>query len=538
MWFMLMILAPFLQKCSSKCQVEPTVDIPLGKIMGKTVFFDDIPVFTFQSIPYAKPPLNDKRFKRTEPVEPWDQPLLATHLPPACVQHSSNPFPWLDDFPGHSEDCLYLNIWVPTNASSLNKKPVMFYIHGGGFRISSSRIDFYDGRVLAALGDVIVVNTNYRLGALGFLYLGIEDAPGNMGIHDIYESLKWVRSNIESFGGDKHRITLFGQSAGAISIGMFMTSPAFNGIFHRAIMESGTAATLRGKNNAKDTELGELLAKGIGCARDNKTFEQEPEKVVNCLKGADALNLTKVSGNVNPNPQSGYFPRYGDNLLPHDPRLSLIKGDFMPVDLLIGANHNEGSISITKEWTDVFGFFGEKTSKINKTFGEKILKNIFLSFPYRKAVIQRYLGDLDEDCDDILYQVQAAIGDLTRICPSIYLAETVAQKNDNVYFYFFKHRPSNSPFAPWMGVVHFDETPFAFGYPLRYPQNYTAYEVQLSLEMVHVWTSFAKNGFPSIPWPKYSKRTHRYKAFEQKTNTLKVGPHLESCNFFRKSFGF
>ncbi|GBN70283.1 Acetylcholinesterase-1 [Araneus ventricosus] len=165
---------------SGKCS-QPEINTPFGKIIGKSIHFHNIPVKTFQSIPYAKPPTGELRFRKPQPIEPWREPLVADKLPPGCVQYSSNPFSWLDTLPGKTQDCLYLNIWTPSAAGLEDKKAVMFWIHGGGFRISSSRLDYYDGTALAALGDVVVVTINYRLTTEGFLYSGTDEAPGNMG---------------------------------------------------------------------------------------------------------------------------------------------------------------------------------------------------------------------------------------------------------------------------------------------------------------------------------------------------------------------
>lgn len=160
---------------------------PSGIIEGKTDIYNGIPVRAFLGIPYAKPPVGELRFKKPVPFGSWDTALQAKYLPPGCSQFSANRFTWLDDQPGLSIDCLYLNIWTPPTASTFNKKSVMFWLHGGGFGIGSSRLDFYNGKALAVEGDVVVVTTNYRLGVEGFLNTGTEDVPGNMGEYCIFK---------------------------------------------------------------------------------------------------------------------------------------------------------------------------------------------------------------------------------------------------------------------------------------------------------------------------------------------------------------
>lgn len=174
------LLCPFLS--SSVFCLLPTppsfVVTPSGAIEGELKFHDGIPVSRFLGIPFAQPPIGKLRFRRPAPlVGSRNRTLMAREMRPGCVQYSPSPFPWLDDLPGLSEDCLYLNVWAPTGL----KNSVMFFVNTGGFRISSSRLEYLDGLVLSALGGVVVVTANYRLGPQGFLFSGTEDAPGNMG---------------------------------------------------------------------------------------------------------------------------------------------------------------------------------------------------------------------------------------------------------------------------------------------------------------------------------------------------------------------
>lgn len=162
------------------------VNTPSAIIRGKYVHDDNTMVRAFLGIPYAKPPLGNLRFKRPEPLKRprlLKRVLEAKALPPACPQYSTNPYPFYDNSSKKSEDCLHLNIWAPKSRLGFraSKLPVMFWIHGGGFFVSSSRVDFFDGRTLANRGNVIVVTINYRLQAFGFLYSGSDDAPGNVG---------------------------------------------------------------------------------------------------------------------------------------------------------------------------------------------------------------------------------------------------------------------------------------------------------------------------------------------------------------------
>ncbi|GIX73517.1 acetylcholinesterase-1 [Caerostris extrusa] len=210
----------------SKIACNPTfVETTSGPIQGFISELNNKAVKAFLGIPFAQPPVGDLRFKKPKPVQPWTDTLQATEMPPACIQYTECPFPWYDDMPGKREDCLYLNIYTPIIATKGIKLPVMFWIHGGGFTVGSSRLDLYDPRALVQEGDVIVVTFNYRVDCLAFWTSNTEDAPGNVGVYDMVMALQWVNDNIEYFGGDKERITVFGESAGSIAISLFCVSP-------------------------------------------------------------------------------------------------------------------------------------------------------------------------------------------------------------------------------------------------------------------------------------------------------------------------
>ncbi|GFU24529.1 acetylcholinesterase-1 [Nephila pilipes] len=523
--------------------MDKTVDTPLGPIKGTTTFDHLNPVQTFLGIPFAKPPVGDLRFKKPQPMEPWTETLQANKQPPACIQYTEYPFPWYDSQSGKSEDCLYLNIWAPFNAKKGSKLPVLFWIFGGGFTFGSNRMELYDARALARRGKVIVVTINYRLGVFGFLTSGTDEAPGNVGMYDMLMALQWVNDNIESFGGDKDQITLHGESAGSIAISLLCVSPLSKGLFSKAIMESGTAIFLKDNQKQPNVNLSQRLAKAVGCATDSKTIKDDPESVVSCLRGKDATDLAYVLWSFNPTSARSFFPQYGDDFLPNNAVEDIRKGNFHNVPLLIGNNRDEGSFQITTGNPSLFGFFGEKDPKINKTQAASMIRKTFSSYSNPEKYVNYYLGNVsDDDYDTIRRQVYTASGDSSLLCETVYFAESYAERNNDVYFYFFVHRPSNSPWAPWMGVAHFEEVQFVFGRPFRKPKNYTNEEAHLSSDMIKIWSDFAKNGYPSdsFDWPKYSKRNHTFVYIDTdfKEHRLGTGPHLNNCNLLRGHFGF
>ncbi|GFU18170.1 acetylcholinesterase [Nephila pilipes] len=160
---------------------EPVVEIGESQIFGKTVDYLKSKVNQYLSIPYAQPPVGELRFQPTVPIGQLPRKLNAFDEPPACPQYTDRPFPWYVNSSKKSEDCLYLNIWTPPGASPKKKKAVMYWVHGGGYRYGSMRTELYNGTFLSALGDIIVVTVNYRVGPFGFLASGTNDAPGNAG---------------------------------------------------------------------------------------------------------------------------------------------------------------------------------------------------------------------------------------------------------------------------------------------------------------------------------------------------------------------
>ncbi|GBM77064.1 Acetylcholinesterase-1 [Araneus ventricosus] len=160
---------------------DPVVQMGTTQIIGETYVFEGRQVNQYLSIPYAEPPIGQLRFQKTVPLERYPDVINAIDVPPACMQYTEYPFPWYINSTHKSEDCLYLNIWTPADASPQNRKAVMFWVHGGGYRYGSIRDKLYSGIALAALGDIIVVTVNFRVGVFAFLTSYTDDAPGNGG---------------------------------------------------------------------------------------------------------------------------------------------------------------------------------------------------------------------------------------------------------------------------------------------------------------------------------------------------------------------
>ncbi|HVW03904.1 MAG TPA: carboxylesterase family protein [Vicinamibacterales bacterium] len=232
--------------------VDPTATVAQGVLVGTT----DNGVAAFLGVPFAAPPVGDLRWAPPRPAAKWSEPRQAKAFAPACTQTlaAGGRAQWTSEYmspdaPGVSEDCLYLNIWTPAALTGASRPaanlPVLFWIYGGGFNEGSGAVPVYNGANLAKKG-LIVVNVNYRVGGLGFMAhpeLTAEQggASGNYGIQDQIAGLQWVRDNIRAFGGDPAKVTIAGQSAGAMSVQALLVSPLANGLFRGAIVQSAAA---------------------------------------------------------------------------------------------------------------------------------------------------------------------------------------------------------------------------------------------------------------------------------------------------------
>ncbi|CAH2324158.1 Hypothetical predicted protein [Pelobates cultripes] len=273
---------------------RPLVDTKYGKLLGKTnsVKATDRQVHVFLGIPFAKPPVGELRFAPPQSPEPWSDIRDASQRPPMCIQSMASLDDlkkyFLGDFPPPrlSEDCLILNIYTPADRVQNSLLTVMVFIHGGAFIIGGANM--FDGSALSAYENIVVVSIQYRLGILGFFSTGKKEAPGNYGYLDQVAALQWVQENIKDFGGDPLSVTLFGESAGAVSVAAQVVSPLSKGLFHRAITESGTAMmpAVFAKNQKELLIFQLLVAKASGC---------HLVPIVSCLKKKTAEELLEIS---------------------------------------------------------------------------------------------------------------------------------------------------------------------------------------------------------------------------------------------------
>ncbi|XP_076439617.1 acetylcholinesterase-like [Babylonia areolata] len=476
---------------STFAQQAEVVNTTLGHIQGlrKSVLGKEVDVY--YGIPYAKPPLGKLRFKRPEPAEPWSDIMSTVTKPNTCFQTINTVF---GTFPGvsmwnpvtpMSEDCLYLNVWVPRGFGSEPPRAAMVWIHGGSSNAGSSTLEMYDGSKLAATQNVIVATINYRLGPLGFLYTGTVDAPGNQGLLDQSLALKWVHANVERFGGRQTSITIFGESAGSFSVGLHLLSPLSRNYFTRAIMQSGSPAMEKFFISHSETiGKAQKLSAMFGCS------------TMQCMQQVDARNLTDaqwalLTGDVIDVPVPPVIDNY---FVTAHPTTLLAEGAAKDTELLIGVNKDEGMYFLAFAFAPLFHWETPAAIPNDQLQGmvrdivrnnDKAFKAMWYEYVDRVVPAQR---DSNWDiADDI-------VGDLNFKCPSVAFANAFASMGGrrDVYLYSFEHRLSNNPWPESMGMMHAYEIELVFGLPRDF--NYTQEEEVLADRMMGYWTRFAETG--------------------------------------------
>ncbi len=466
---------------------EIIVETTHGKIRG----YSRRGVIKFKRIPYAAPPVGEFRFKPPAPVEPWSGVRDAIKYSPVSIQPSSNLEALFGEpLPQSESDCLTLNIW--TQSLKDEERPVMFWIHGGGFITGNGAS--LDGARLVIRGNVVVVSINYRLGYLGFLYMpDIPDATANAGLLDMVAALKWVKVNISKFGGDPNNITIFGESAGGFAVSSLLTMPSAKRLFHRAIPHSGAAHKFS-YNPVSGIKVYENLIQKLGVEKgDIETLRKLPvEDFI-----VQQVNTTELRAGV-----VRVGPIVDKKTLPEHPLEAISKGFAKDIDIFIGSNLDENKLWLM--WTPkAFELTEERLYKTVNTLmrftKEKESKS--------KEIIDSY-RELRKNPRDIM---DAILTDYMFRIPSIRLAEEQSKHQKNIYMYLFTWQ---SPIdGGKYGAMHALELPFVFGllgdkdvgvFPGR-----TEETQKLSKKMMDAWIAFARSGNPNhedIPeLPRYDK---------------------------------
>ncbi|CAH1254561.1 BCHE [Branchiostoma lanceolatum] len=523
----LWVLAAVIAGVFGPVEVQAAADVtaPAGRVVGLEQDVSGTTVNSFLGIPFAHPPVGERRFRRAERLQPWDGVYDATRKPNACIQVEDSGPDTASGFQINtplSEDCLYLNVWQPTPVPT--GATVMVWIYGGGFSTGSSALDMYDGRYLAATEGVLVVSMNYRVSTLGFAYTGTDDAPGNMGLTDQLLALQWLQDNIAAFGGDPAKVTIFGESAGGVSAAFHLMSPESRDVFDRAILQSGTA-TLPGLIFSADDMYGstKALAGSLGCPT-----EQGPAAMMACLREQDAENIV-----------ASYPPTYpviDGSFIPENPAKALNDGEFKHTDILLGSNTNEGMMFFI-----LFGLPGYIVGSENSIDRNQFVQNINtmasalgLNELALEAIAFQYTDWLRPDDDDMYRDALDTIfTDQSFVCPNFGTARAHTRVGTTAYMYEFAHRSSLSPYPDWAGVLHTDEIQFVFGQPLNATLGYTTEEADLSRRMMRSWANFAKTGNPNnngeAAWNSYTESSRGYVMLDTDAPRMVTGQKAKEC---------
>ncbi|MFX1288879.1 MAG: carboxylesterase/lipase family protein, partial [Promethearchaeota archaeon] len=420
----------------------------------------------------------------------WDEIRDCTQFGPIAPQHQhDDPKIELPE----DEDCLYLNIWTP--ASDNKKRPVMVWIHGGGFFIGAGGRPRSDGTQLASYGDVVVVSFNYRLGALGFLNLpGI---PPNLGIQDQLSALKWINENIEVFGGDPNNITIFGESAGGQSVAILLALSSSKGLFHKAIIQSGAANPKNFEPNRSIEGAEKFLAK-LRIAKDNI---DELRKIP--LKKLMSVQRKIVGGILNVK-SSPFWPWVDGEIISEQPIEIIRKGNNHQVPVIIGYNENElGFLS------DILNNSGRMKKKIILKFVRSSIQKDTISKEDLEKLIINYREILEKKYPDnpMIFWSEILSDSMFKI-PIIRQLEAHTTHQSNIYCYVFSYKSPKFGFA-----LHTFEIPFVFNTIDKNDLADGAAETsdeskKLTKIMMDTWISFARTGNPNnekIPkWPEYN----------------------------------
>ncbi len=501
----LSVMPAFAQAAStSTIPVAPFVEVETaaGRVRGGTARG----ALSFKGIPYGGSLSGPNRFKAPTPVVPWTGVFDATHLGAPAQQTPGSVYG--EQEPAYSEDCLVLNVWTP--AADGKKRPVMVYLHGGGFSTGSAGSTSQDGGRLAAVHDVVVVACNHRLGLLGYLWLG-EGYAANAGMLDIVQSLQWVRDNIAAFGGDPGNVTVFGESGGGGKVATLLAMPSAKGLYHKAGIESG--AWLRRMPADRAQETARRLMKALGVS-DAKALADVPVQTLLNLQWQAERGEGPLVDAVPPElkgrmmyagydgEQVGHFAPVVDGVVlprnPFDPDAPAIAAE---IPLLIGNNREEAAFGMMGH-PELFDLSENALkNRLSEQFGDKA-----------DALLAAYRLDRPKATPSELYIAIATARQFGN--DTITLAGLKSQQSAPVWRYRWDYR-SNRP-------IQGSKATLGAGHATDIGPTFDNWDSQglhgdgpgveaASRNLSALWTSFARHGVPTaagVPaWPRYDRKS-------------------------------
>ena len=476
-------------------------------------------VTSFKGVPFAAAPVGDFRWRPPQPVKPWSDVRKATEYAPDCAQL---PFPG-DAAPlgvGVAEDCLYANVWAP-DGSAGKKLPVMVWIYGGGFVNGGSSPAVYDGSQFARHG-IVFVSFNYRVGRFGFFAFPAltkenpNEPKGNYGYMDQIAALQWVKRNAAAFGGDASNVTIFGESAGGGSVLTLMTSPMSQGLFKRAIVESGGGRTLlMGQRYvSKQAPGGPPSAESVGIAFAKKNnIEGEDAAALAALRKLSEKDVVAGLNMMGMNVPTYAGPMVDGKVVVESPAEAYAAGRGAKVPFMIGANSADIGFSFARNVDELFAPFGADKDKAMAAY------NATSSTP--------------------MGQVGPVFGaDQMMIEPARFAARTLAAIGVPSYEYRFSY-VAESLRAKVKGAPHATEIPFVFDtVEAKYGKDLTDADRAAAKAANAYWANFVKTGNPNgggLPnWPAYTPKTDMLMDFTFTGPVSKADPLKDRLDLVEK----
>ena len=461
--------------------------IDQGKLTGTA----DRDVDAFLGVPFAAPPVGELRWKAPEPASKWQGARAATAFAPSCPQpvDPKGFGPWTSEYVVQgavAEDCLYLNVWAP---SERRAQPVLVWIHGGAFTSGSGSVPIYDGAALARAG-IVVVTINYRLGALGFLahpeLTREAGASGNYGLLDAIAALRWIATNIGAFGGDPHRVTIAGQSAGAAMVLDLVDSPLAKGLFARAIAESGAGLGISVPLLADAERTGLAFAQANGAKSLADLRALSAEEIIKPQAGAAGPTL-------------GFAPIV-------DGRALLAGEHFVSdVPIVTGLTADEGSAMSPG--------YGHATKEQLATQSRAQYGDLAARF------LALYPAASDAEAADAAKTAARERGLASTL---LWARARELKSSSHTYVYLYVH-PEPGPDSARYGAFHSSEIPYVFKNLDKADRPYTAADRSVVLTVSGYWLSFIRNGDPTgpglVPWPPFDPQLNLYLEVGERTGT-------------------
>jgi len=544
----LAVLSIFMLVAVINAQEDLLVALKNGTVRGTTTQSrNGRPIYAFKGIPYAKAPVGPLRFQPPEPyLDGWGTEILdGTRTPPACAQVLTALSP-------ASEDCLFVSVYTPIKPGTddTTKLPVMFFVHGGAFMLGDSVI-YGPNKLLS--NDVILVVFHYRLGALGFLSTGDEVVPGNNGMKDQVQALKWVQENIEAFNGDPGKVTIFGESAGSASVLYLMISPLAQGLFHSVIAQSGSPLSIWASDKtpvksaqryAQTLNCPTTTSKAmVDCLRTKSWQELATQSITNLAE--DIINLKilfEASAPVIEPDLPGAF-------ISKDPLYYFRDGEAANVPVMLGANQHEGSAILAAAYVVSLQYGGKLDDPIfvRDELLPTLLKAIGTDESTQGMPLSQQLAILyfpEGSQRDNFTEITDGLVDMLSVstfkASILHTADLLSRHNDKVYFYSFEKEGINSlwtllfnllgallgqtPPPIKHGVMHGDDLQYFFTLPFIV----TGKDKVFSEMVCKMWTDFATNSDPTpTPSPTLPK-WETYSIAEPNYYKLDVEPELLS----------